>query len=204
MSAPTDVSLQAAKRLVRYLRGRRRMVYMYPWQEATGVDVYSDTDWAGCPKTRKSTSGGFVFLGRHLIKSWSSTQGSVTLSSAEAEYYGVVKAAGVGLGYVSLLADMGITLPLQVWTDSSATIGICSRQGLGKLRHVDIQCLWIQQRVRDETFTLRKVLGDDNPADLFTKHILGGERVDKFILLLGCRFKGGRAASDPEKSINYC
>ena len=51
--------------------GRRRLVYCYPWQSADHVDVYSDTDWPGCPRTRKSTSGGCIVLGQHLIKSWS-------------------------------------------------------------------------------------------------------------------------------------
>ena len=63
-------------------------------------------------------------LGHHLIKSWSSTQSNISLSSGEAEFYGVVKAAGMGLGYASLLEDIGVSLPLRVWTDSIATIGI--------------------------------------------------------------------------------
>ena len=120
------------------------MVYKYPWQTLDTIDVYSDTDWAGCIRTRKSTSGGCVMLGSHLIKSWSSTKAAISLSSGEAEFYGVVKAAGVELGHTSLLNDIGVVLPLRVWTDSAATIGICGRQGLGKLRHVDTQCLWIQ------------------------------------------------------------
>ena len=143
MAAPTELSLKAVKRFGRYLKGKPRLVYHYPWQEVDMFDVYSDTDWAGCIKTRKSTSGGCVMFGRHLIKPWPSTQASVSLSSGESEFYGVVKAAGIGLGYVSLLEDVGIPLPLRVWADSAATIGICGRQGLGKLRHVDIQCLWI-------------------------------------------------------------
>ena len=105
-------------------------------------------------------------LGIHLIKSWSSTQASISLSSDEAEFYGVVKASGVTLGYQALPRDVGLTLPVRVWADSTATIGICGRQGLGKLRHVDTQCLWIQQRVRDGSVELRKVRGDANPADL--------------------------------------
>ena len=76
-------------------------------------------------------------IGSHVIKTWSSTLPSVSLSSGEAEFYGVVKAAGMGLGYRSLLADLGVELPVRVWTDSSATIGVCSRQGLGKLRHLN-------------------------------------------------------------------
>ena len=71
-------------------------------------------------------------LGRHLIKSWSSTQGPVSLSSGEAEFYGVGKAAGVTLGYQALLEDLGVKLPVRVWTDSSAAIGICSPAANGK------------------------------------------------------------------------
>ena len=50
MSSPTDLALRAPK--------RRRLVFRYPWQTVTGINSYSDTDWSGCPKKRKSTSGG--------------------------------------------------------------------------------------------------------------------------------------------------
>ena len=73
----------------------------------------------------------------------------------------------MGLGYNALLEDIGIKLPVRVWTDSTATIGICKRQGLGKLRHIDIQCLWIQQRVRDQTIKCLNIScqGTDNTWD---------------------------------------
>ena len=51
-------------------------------------------------------------LGAHVIKSWSSTQPSISVSSGEAEHYGVVKATGIALGRQSLMADMGIPLVL--------------------------------------------------------------------------------------------
>ena len=125
MSAPTDQSLKALKRLGRYLGGRPRLVYTYRRQEIDTIDVYVDTDWAGCVRTRKSTSGGAVMLGKHTIKHWSSTQPSVSLSSGEAEFYGVVRGAGQGLGYQALLKDLGIDIPLRMWTDSPAALGIC-------------------------------------------------------------------------------
>ena len=143
--------------------GHKRLVYRYPWQEAERVDTYSDTDWAGCAKTRKSTSGGCLLLGRHLLKSWSSTQASVSLSSGEAEFYGVVMAAGITLGFQALLRDVGHALPVRVWTDSSATLGICGRQGLGKLRHLDTHYLWVQQKVRTGAIELLKVRGKKTP-----------------------------------------
>ena len=136
-------------------------------------------------------------LGKHLIKSWSSTQASVSLSSGESEFYGVVKASGVALGYQSLLRDLGHTLPVRVWTDSTATIGICGRQGLGKLRHIDTHYLWVQQRVRDRSIELLKVRGEENPADLFTKHLTGRDRIHKLLELFGCVYRGGRPEAAP-------
>ena len=136
-------------------------------------------------------------LGSHMLKSWSSTQAVISLSSGEAEFYGVTKAAGIGLGYKSLLRDLGITMPIRVWTDSTATLGICGRQGLGKLRHIDTRSLWLQQKLRGGALELRKVRGEVNPADLFTKHLSSEARVAELCGLFGCRFAGGRAAGAP-------
>ena len=137
-------------------------------------------------------------LGRHTIKPWSSTMQSVALSSGEAEFYGVVRGAGQGLGHQSLISDLGLPLPLRMWTDSSAAIGICSRQGLGKLRHLDTHTLWVQQAVRSKRLELKKVLGEENPADLLTKHSLTKERLAKLVTLFDCHFKGGRAEAAPQ------
>ncbi len=137
-------------------------------------------------------------LGQHIFKSWSSTLASVSLSSGEAEFYGVVRAAGQGLGgYQSLLRDFGLELPLRVWTDSSAAVGICSRQGLGGQRHIATHSLWVQQALREHRFTLHKVSGEVNPADVFTKHMASRERLSQLMRLFGCKFLGGRATSAP-------
>ena len=79
-------------------------------------------------------------LGQHLLKSRSSTQTAIPPSSGEAECYGVVKPSGIGLGHQALLEDLGYVLPIRVWTDSGATMGICARVGLGELRHIDTNC----------------------------------------------------------------
>ena len=160
--------------------------------------MYTDTDWAGCPRTRKSTSGGCVMLGSHLVKSWSSTQTSVALSSGEAEFNGVVRGSGIGLGYRSLLQDLGQQIPVRVWTDSSAAIGVCSRQGLGKLRHLDTHTLWVQQALRAKRVQLCKIDGEVNPADLLTKHSLTREKLIQLTKLYSCEFRGGRAECAPQ------
>lgn len=136
-------------------------------------------------------------LGSHAIKHWSSTQASISQSSGEAEFAGVIRGAGQGLGYQALLKDVGVELPLRVWTDSSAAIGICSRQGLGKFRHLDTHTLWIQQAVRTKRVDLRKVDGEQNPFDFLTKHRISRQRLDNLLKLYGCRCIEGRAASAP-------
>ena len=88
-------------------------------------------------------------------------------------------------------------MPTRVWTDSSAAMGICGRQGLGKLRHIECHTLWVQQRLRQKEFELRKVRGDVNPADLFTKFMESRVKIDQLIGLFGCEFREGRAASAP-------
>ena len=67
-----------------------RLVWQFDWQgRKEEIEVYSD--WAGCAKTRKSTSGGVIVIGKHVIKTWSKTQKTVALSSGEAEMIAVVK-----------------------------------------------------------------------------------------------------------------
>ena len=63
MSQPSESGTQALKRMGRYLEHHRRLVYQYPFQNAHKLDIYSDTDWAGCVRTRKSTSGGCIMVG---------------------------------------------------------------------------------------------------------------------------------------------
>jgi len=68
--------------------------------------------------------GGLVTLGSHAVKSWSSTQAVVALSSGEADYYGLVKVGTMALGIRSMLQDMGIDGRIVLRTDASAAKGI--------------------------------------------------------------------------------
>ena len=130
------------------------------------------------------------------IKSWASTQGLISLSSGEAEYYGVVKAASVGLGVKSTLCDLGYKLDLEVLTDASAAKGIASRRGLGKTRHVAVHFLWVQERVHNGDLIVSKVWGGDNPADLLSKY-LTRDKMDKCMVTFGMEYMAGRSAIAP-------
>ena len=65
MSSPTDLQQAPLNRMVRYLRNRTRMVFKFDYQTSTHIDAYADTDWAGCPRSRQSTPGGCIMVGKH-------------------------------------------------------------------------------------------------------------------------------------------
>jgi hypothetical protein len=196
MTAPRVQDMAALARVARYLASEPRLVYQYDWQGRGGLRVYVDTDFAGCLKTRKSTSGGCALAGSHLVKHWSSTQKVVTLSSGEAELAGIVKGAAEAIGLKSLAADLGIHTELRVYADSSAAIGICRRSGIGKVRHLATGQLWVQERLRAGDFALYKIPGSCNPADALTKNV-SRETADKHLTAMGLRRDAGRAESAP-------
>ena len=172
MSTPSEDDWILIKRLARYLVGAPRAVLNFYWQQMPKeVDVFVDADWAGCKHTRRSTSGGAAMFGWHCVKSWSSTQAIVALSSGESELYAMTKGAAQALGLISLAGDFGLTIGAKIHCDANATLGIVNRQGLGKLRHLNVQYLWIQERVRNGDLSVTKVYGKENPADLMTKHL---------------------------------
>ena len=98
-------------------------------------------------------------------------QGTVALSSAEAELYAAVKAASEAKGIRSMMLDMGIQSDIVLYMDASAAIGMLMKQGLTGVRHIDTQYLWLQDEVKKGVVELKKVPGTDNPADAFTKRL---------------------------------
>ena len=99
MARPREGHWGLIKRIGRYLRGVPRLLQKFVWQQQPeNVETFTDSDWVGCQQTRKSTTGGCILVGSHLIKLWSTTQRIISFISGEAEHYSVVKAVGMGLG----------------------------------------------------------------------------------------------------------
>ena len=155
-----------------------------------------DTDFGGCQTTRRSTSGGVATIGGHTIKHWSITQTTIALSSGEAELGGICRGASTALGLRSLATGLNIHLETEVLTDATAAIGICRRHGLGKVRHVHVSDLWVQDRVKFGDFKLTKLLGTGNPANCLTKHV-ARDAITRHMDTLNIRGEVGRAASTP-------
>lgn len=192
MATPLRAHLKALRRMARYLIGAPRLVWEFGWQGVEGLSVYSDANWAGCRRTARSSSGGSIMRGKHCLKTWSSTQKRVTLSSAESELTAATKASVEAIGMTQLMEGLGHQTQAEVFVDSSAALAVVGRRGNGKLRHVRVGELWIQEIAHDGVISYRKVAGSKNSADLMTKHVpaalaaqhLGGMRL---------RIEGGRA-----------
>ena len=128
------------------------------------------------------------------MKAWSKTQTNLTMSSVGAELVALTKASCEGLGAKSMLKDLGREVEVTMWTDASAALSIIHRLGVGKLRHIDVGMLWIQQEEAQRLLNFQKIWGEENPADLFTKR-LPQQKIEKFMTMLNEHRVDGRADS---------
>ena len=153
-----------------------------------------DSDFAGRKKSRKSTSGGVVMFGHCSIKTWSTNQAVIGLSSGEAEYYAIVKGTSVGIGVVNMPCDLGMDKRnVGVRTDSSAAVGIAHRLGAGKVRHIEVNQLWVQEKVIIGVVEIIKVDGKKNLADALTRQL---DRMNSKFTQQDSISKSGRTDTD--------
>ena len=156
------------------MKGLPRLATTMPWGGEIGnVVVYVDSDFAACRVTRKSTSGGAIVWGQGLMKAWAKTQPTIALSTGEAELGAVVKGVTEAEGVKAILADFGIECSIVLRSDATAAIGIVQRLGLGKVRHLAVSDLWVQEKLRSRELSVEKVDGLRNPSDLLTKNMDG-------------------------------
>ena len=187
------------KRVARYLITEPRLVLRFPWQPLESVlRTYTDADHAGCMRTRKSISGGVIVWGRSVLKAWSRTQTLIALSSGESELAAVTKAAAESMGVQAALGDFGFRVSIEIHSDATAAIGICKRQGLGRVRHLATADLWVQQKVKSKHLKLYKLPGKDKPSDLMTKYKSGPE-ISRFFKMFGVVPLSGRSALAPRR-----
>ena len=197
MASPSTASWTVLKRIARYLLSYPRLIWKFDAhdQDMSDAHVFSDSDWAGRLKTRKSTSGGVVMLGGAALKHWSSTQSSIALSSGEAELVALVKAMAEGLGVQALAADLGWKLGVRVFTDSSAAKSIVCRMGIGRVRHLETRLMWVQEAVATGRVRVSKIPGKSNMADILTKGV-SQEEIELGIESMNCQLVKSAVAAN--------
>jgi len=195
LSNPLSLHLAAAKHLVRYLRFTREYALEYhrmSWFEYI-VRAYSDSDWGANLDTRRSHTGGAIFLGIHLIIWMSNVQPTVSLSSAEAEVNALKEVVKFVLWVRRMLEEFNVfqtPLPATpVYEDNQAALQIAMNPEVSKRnRHFDMAYHFIRENIADfKTIKLVWIDSMNNWADLFTK-ALAFDAFYRFISLLFARF----------------
>ena len=182
MATPTEMDFRVVKKIVRYLRGTTGVgpeMSLHPVAPPQEILMTVDVSWAAGPE-RQSTSGGMVSWLGYQLQARCRTQQTVAQSSAEAELVAMNMGAVEALFVVHLLQEIEKDASVVVSSDSRAAIGICSRTGVGRVKHLTVKQLFLQDEVRSGRMQVRKIDGDTNPADLLTKAV----SVDRLCMLM--------------------
>ncbi|WVZ70814.1 hypothetical protein U9M48_019451 [Paspalum notatum var. saurae] len=169
---PWEPHLAALKRILWYVRRTLHLgLHLRPSSQCD-LMVYSDADWAGCPVTRKSTSGYAVFLGDNLV-SWSSKrQTTFSRSSAEAEYHAVANAVAEASWLRQLLQEL-CSLPRSttlVYCDNISAVYMSSNPVQHqRTKHIEIDLHFVRERVSFGDLRVLHVPTSSQYSDIFTK-----------------------------------
>ena len=151
------------------------------------LEIFSDADWSGNKRTRKSVSSAIIAWNSNVLYSHSKTQKNVSLSSAESEYHSLVSAVSDAVLLKACIAFVTAdSLESCVFCDNMAARTLATRQGVGRMRHVSGKLLWLQEKTKSGEFDMRPVPTADNVSDLGTKP-LKAECITK--LLAMCNFR---------------
>ena len=191
MSSPTTGTVRGVESVLRYLKTNPRCVQVLEGHvkgERQVIDVYTDSDWATDPKTRKSCSGGYIAIDGWVFSHWSKTQSNIALSSGEAELNSVVKGLVEAVGLKNLYSelfdeDYGIALHV----DASACRGMVLRTGVGKIKHLSTKQLWAQAAVSSYGVKVIKIPRAINGSDVLT-HVVSGPHAVNHVRRMGYRF----------------
>jgi hypothetical protein len=172
MHDPREPHLVALKRLLRYLRGTVNYGLLLHRSTSSELVVYTDADWAGCPDTRRSTSGYAVFLGANLV-SWSSKrQPVVSRSSAEAEYRAVANGVAEAAWLRQLLVELHSPLSRStlVYCDNVSAVYLSTNPVQHqRTKHVEIDLHFVRDLVAVGDVRVLHVPTTSQFADIFTK-----------------------------------
>ena len=98
---------------------------------------------------------------------------------------------------LATMEEWGIEADLVVKSDAVAAIGMVKRQGLGRIRHLAVADLWIQQKAKSGEVHFKKLDGTKNVSDILTKPV-ETEVLDRHMANMGFEFREGRNGLTPE------
>lgn len=164
----------ALRHLMGYLMANSsfKLEYRRRREKAIGLDGYCDADWAN-NVTRRSTTGNIFRYNFGPISWKSKLQKTISLSTAEAEYYSASTAAVEVIYLRNLLRELGFapTAPTPIFEDNTACIewGNNVIGGRERAKHIDIRKHFAHEAIQNGHLKLLAVSTSDQLADIFTK-----------------------------------
>lgn len=145
-----------------------------PSHPATDLHGYVDSDWATCPRTRRSLTGICVRLAGGTVAYKTKLQPTIAQSSTEAEFMGASDFGKILLYVRSVLWDLGVPQHAAsiLYEDNDACTAMAMAQKpTPRTRHMDIKyqviCKWVER----DLLHLQRIHTSINLADLFTKSL---------------------------------
>lgn len=170
---------KAAKKVLRYLQGTKE--YMLTYRRSDNIEIigYSDSDYAGCVDSRKSTFG-YLFLLAGGAVSWKcGKQSVIATSTMEAEFVACFEATVHALWLRNLISGLGIvdsiTKPLRIYCDNSAAVFFSKNDKYSKgAKHMEIKYLSVKEEVQKRRVTFEHIRTNMMLADPLTKGLPPG------------------------------
>ncbi|KAH9671238.1 Integrase catalytic domain-containing protein [Citrus sinensis] len=173
MASPGQDHWQAAKWILRYLKGTLEYGLVYGRSDGKGKGIcgFVDADFAGDLDRRRSLSGYIYMFDGCLIDWKASLQHVVALSTTEAEYTAAAEAVKEALWLKGLMAELGLAQKtVEVFCDSSSAIYLSKNPAHHeRTKHIDIKLHFIRNEVSKGVVKMVKIHTDSNPADMLTK-----------------------------------
>lgn len=172
MSDPREEHMQAAKRVMRYIKGTLGFGVFYKRGLTEDLMVYTDSDYAGDIDTRRSTSGYAFLLSGGAVAWASKKQPVVTLSTTEAEFIAAAYCACQCVWMRRILEVLGVMQPgcTTIWCDNSSTIKLSKNPVMhGRSKHIDVRFHFLRDLTKDEVVKLVHCGSNDQVADILTK-----------------------------------
>ncbi|XP_062118465.1 uncharacterized mitochondrial protein AtMg00810-like [Humulus lupulus] len=172
MTNPRSTHLQALNHLLRYLKGCPRKGLLYSPDSSLHLRGFSDSDWASCPITRRSTTDFCIFIGDCLISWKTKKQPTISKSSAEAEYRALAATTSEITWLQYLLNDLQLqqTKPAFIYCDNQSAIHIANNPTFHERnKHIELDCHCIRDKINNSTICLIPISSNLQLADAFTK-----------------------------------
>ncbi|XP_021744660.1 uncharacterized protein LOC110710644 [Chenopodium quinoa] len=173
MHKPTTSHMQAAKRVLRYINYAPGQGVLLASKSAALLTAYTDSDWAGFPMSRRSTTGFCVLLGSSPVSWKSKKQTTVTKSFAEAEYRAMALTSYEVTWLTQLLKDLGLKNlgPAILKCDNKAALSIAANPvHHERTKHIEVDCHFIRDdKINEGCIKTQYTPSGEQLADIFTK-----------------------------------